>query len=347
LIEGDIVEAMGYISDRSYACLALDSPDPAAFDRGMAPFQLMMNLKSAYDSVGPHSTLTGLVVGTRLTGRGLQVVRQDHHAQFVVYEVPDDVASSFDCQNELTAGHTKRMGREYGHYYGATFYVAGNRDTQVALLWAQDHGYWKIVSWKVGLDDAATTSTTAPDPVREPKIVHVGPDRALVADAKGFLESWLVRRDYDAAFGYISPKAYACYNLERGEASPAAASDEDAGRKLRASLETAGASIGTAGRLADIVTAADPVYAATRIMDHHDSKTFTMTSIPNALADAEECAARAAGAGAPDPLPHAYGSAYGTIVHFRSGGDDGPVLRLLWRREAGAWKITAYGIERP
>jgi hypothetical protein len=37
LIEGDIVAAMGYVSERSYACLALDDPDPSAFDRGVAP----------------------------------------------------------------------------------------------------------------------------------------------------------------------------------------------------------------------------------------------------------------------------------------------------------------------
>ena len=39
LVEGDVVAAMGYISERAYACLAQDADDPSAFDRGMAPFQ--------------------------------------------------------------------------------------------------------------------------------------------------------------------------------------------------------------------------------------------------------------------------------------------------------------------
>jgi hypothetical protein len=34
LVEGDVVAAMGYVSERSYACLAQDAPDPSAFDRG-------------------------------------------------------------------------------------------------------------------------------------------------------------------------------------------------------------------------------------------------------------------------------------------------------------------------
>ena len=47
LVEGDVVAAMGYVSERSYACLAQDSPDPSAFDRGLAPVQIMVNLKAA------------------------------------------------------------------------------------------------------------------------------------------------------------------------------------------------------------------------------------------------------------------------------------------------------------
>src|SRR5262245_29956643 len=79
LIEGEIVAAMGYVSYRSYACMARDSDDPSTFDRCVAPFQLMMNLKSTHDSLGPHGTLNGLVIGTRFVLPGLRVVRQPHH----------------------------------------------------------------------------------------------------------------------------------------------------------------------------------------------------------------------------------------------------------------------------
>ena len=42
---------MGYVSERAYACLAQDAPDPSAFDRGLAPFQILVNLKAAHDAV--------------------------------------------------------------------------------------------------------------------------------------------------------------------------------------------------------------------------------------------------------------------------------------------------------
>ena len=150
LVERDVVAAMGYISERAYACLSQDSDNPADFDRGMAPFQLMVNLKSANDALGPRTSLNGLTVGTRLTMPGLRAVRQPHHAQFVIYSVPDDVASALDCESRLTLANPARVARVYGNYFGVTFYIDGRTDFPVALLWAQDDGYWKIVSWKVG-----------------------------------------------------------------------------------------------------------------------------------------------------------------------------------------------------
>jgi hypothetical protein len=344
LVEGDIVAAMGYISERSYACLARNSDDPASFDRGVAPFQLMMNLKAAHDAAGAHESLDGLIVGTRFTIDGLKVVQQPHHAQFVLYSVPDDIAANFDCENELGLGKPPKASREYGHYYGATFYLHGSEDLPVALLWSRVGDYWKLVSWKAGVDEE---STPAPDPVPEEKSVRVPADPTFVAAARSFLENWLVKKDLDAAFRFIAPQAYACYNLERGSDAPEAVSDEDAGRKLRAGLESVATKVGRARSLGDVLSAVEPVHPAVRVMDHAASSVFTLTSVPDALADSAECAARARGDVAPHPLPLVYGQARGTLVRFATHSGDAPVLRLLWRKQDGAWRITSYGIEMP
>jgi hypothetical protein len=344
LVEGDIVTAMGYISDRAYACMARRTDDPAAFDRGVAPFQLMINMKAAHDSVGPRTSLDGLVVGTRLTVPGLRVVAQPHHARFVVYSVPDDIAAAFDCENDLQLGAAPEVRREYGRYFGATFYINGSQDTPVALLWAQEKGYWKIVSWKVGVDDASSPS---PAPMAEPTLVRAPADPTLFAAVHSFLDDWLVRKDYEAAFRAISPRAYDCYNLERGPDAPEATSSEDAGRKLRAGLESAGRKIPATTSLASTLDAVVPLHPALQVLTHVESGTFTLTSVPDALADSVECAARAKGVAAPRPMPLVYGHAFGTLVRFRTHGGDAPVLRLLWRREEGAWRITSYGIEMP
>ncbi len=345
LIEGDIIASMGYFSERSHACLAQDTEDPADFDRGMAPFQLMMNLKSAHDSLGKRESLKGLVVGTRYTRPGLRVVQQPHHAQFVVYSVPDDIAAEFDCESALTAGDARRVKRRHGNFFGATFYVAGRRDVPVALLWAKENGYWRIVSWRTGATD--TAATPPPEPVAEPKVVRIRADTSFAQAVRGFLESWLIRKDYDAAFTYMSSKSYVCYDLDRTETQAASTSPEDAGRRLRAALETAGDSIGPQRSLDAVIEAAEPITSTIRVMNHADARVFSLSSIPNAIADAAECAARAAGSTVPDPVPLEYGNAFGATLRFRTRSGDAPVLRLVWRKESGAWQITSYAVELP
>jgi len=344
LIEGDVVAAMGYISERSYDCLAQDRDNPADFDRGVAPFQLMINLKSAHDSLAPRSSLEGLTVGTRYVAPALRVVRQPHHAQFVIYAVPDDVAASFDCESRLTLGDPKSVRRAYGNYFGASFYIDGGQSYPVALLWAREDGYWKIVSWKVGSgDDATSTAPAAP----APKIVRVNADPTYVQSARGFLETWLIRKDYDAAFAYLSPQSYGCYDLERGPQAPASTSPEDAGRKLRAGLEALGEALGPSRRLDAIMTAVEPSHPAIRVMNHQYARVFSLSSLPNALADAVECDARARGITISDQLPLEYGNAYGMTVRFLTRSGEAPILRLMWRRDTGDWRITSYGIELP
>ena len=112
LVEGNVVAAMGYVSERSYACLAQDAPDPSAFDRGLAPFQILVNLKAAHEALGKHDSLEGLTIGVPLTIPGLRAVPQPHQAQFVLYDVPDDIAARFDCASRLTPGApTKAIAR--------------------------------------------------------------------------------------------------------------------------------------------------------------------------------------------------------------------------------------------
>jgi hypothetical protein len=344
LIEGDIIASMGYISEHAYACLAQDSDNPEDFDRGLAPFRLMVNLKAAHDELGKRMSLSSAITGTRLTLPGLRVVNQPNHAQFVIYSVPDDVADAFDCESRSLLGERPKSKREYGNYFGATFYVDGRRDFPVALLWKQEERYWKIVSWQVGANNATGPDA---DPVAVPTPVRISADATLVRAARDFLENWLVRKDYDSAFKFIAPAAYACYDIERGEGQPPAQSPEDAARRIRAGLESSGKTFAKSTTLENILTAAEPIHPSTRVMDHPFARVFSLSSPPNALADAAECGARAAGTAMPDPLPLEYGNGYGMTVRFKTQGGDAPVLRVLWRQLNGAWRITSYGVELP
>jgi hypothetical protein len=269
-------------------------------------------------------------------------VQQPHHARFVLYSVPDDIAAAFDCETRLMPGGANKARREYGNYFGSTFFVDGHPNERVALLWGKENGYWKIVSWTTGVDDAGTP--VAADDVA---ITRVKADAGFATAAQGFLQTWLIKKDYDAAFRYLSPAAYACYDLARNPADPASTSPDDAGRKIRAGLERTGQLAGPARNLDAILVSAEPIHPAVRVMDHAHSRTFSLISIPNAIGDAVECDARARGAIPPDPLPLEYGKAFGLTVRFGTGAGEAPVLRMLWRNENGAWRIRSYDLELP
>jgi hypothetical protein len=82
-------------------------------------------------------------------------------------------------------------------------------------------------------------------------------------------------------------------------------------------------------------------------MDHPYSRTFALTSVPDAIAQAVDCAARARGERFRGEVPPEYGKAFGMNVRFKTGGGDAPVLRALWLKENGLWRIAAYDIEVP
>ena len=345
LVEGDIVASMGYVSERAYACIeANEGPD--SFDRGMAPYLLMSRMKLAPEALGKRTSLEGTTVGVRLTNPGLKVVTQPNHAQYVVYAVPDDIAAQFDCASRLAPGHATKAERVYGNYYGAAFYVAGAKRPSVALLWAKDKGYWKVVSWQVEVDDANEKPMPA-DAVPDVTIVKVKADPTLVQAAKGFLESWFVRKDYDMAFRYLSPDAYGCYNETKAADAPVAASPADAGRFIRANLERGGNAAGKVTRLDQLITGAEPVHPAIRLAEHAYSRTFTLVSYPNDFGELAGCAAQVNRASLAENAAREYGKVFGMNIRFLTEAGEGPIMRTLWARDASGWHITAYRVEYP
>jgi len=346
LVEGDVAASMAYVSDRAYACLAEDDDDPTTFDRGMAPYQLMGRMKAAHEAVGPRTSLDGLTFGVRLVRPGLRSVNQPNHAQYVVYAVPDDVAARFDCARQMSPAGATKPARVYGNYYGAVFYVAGAKGRTVALLWAKEKGYWKLVSWQTDVEEEPDKSLE-PVEIAVPKIGRIPADATLVQAATAFLEDWLVRKDYDRAFANLSSESYACFNLYRSPGAPPAGSDADAARLIRAGMEVVGTQAGSVSRLTAIVTAADPTHPAMRLMQHGSSRTFSLVGYPDSVGRMSSCRAPADGPRYDPDAPQVYGNVFGMNIRFLTGSGEGPVVRALWQKEAGRWQITTYDIEYP
>lgn len=348
LVDGDIPAAMSYMAERSYACLAEDSDDPFSVDRGIAPFVVAGRLDAARNALGPRASLDGLTVGVRLPNRGLKVVTQPRHAQFVIYLVPDDVAAEFDCESRLTPGDSRRVPRRYGDNFGVTFYINTplGFGHSIALLWGRSEGYWKIVSWR---SDPAGDDIPARDTAPPVKAARMKADPALVAAARSFLDSWLIRKDYDAAFRYLAPSSYPCYDLLRAADAPASTSAEDGGQNLRASLERAGTMLGSFKTLDDVVEGPEIVHPTIRTVDHPDQRLFSLGGLPDAFADTISCSAlaRRERYRVEEAASLVYGNAFGMAVRVRTRSGEAPVVRMLWRKDADAWRITAYDVVTP
>ncbi len=346
LLEGNIVEAMGYVSERAYPCVALDAGGDV--DLGMAPFTLMMGMAAASDDFRGRESLDGLVVGIRLADPALKLVRQQHHAQFVIYSVPDDAALEFDCASRLKLNEeNNRASREYGNYFGSTFFVntSDGMGETVVLLWARENDYWKIVSFESEpMKEDRMAGLHEPPPIAVFRIATRGGFRAAVHD---FMTKWFITKDYDGAFDYMSKRAYSCYNLYRDETVPEATSLEEAGRYIRDSVKETGERVGARTELASFLAGVEPSHSVVRVMTHPDEEAFTLVGVPNIIAEWADCARRDRDDSLPDEIPLDYGEAFGANFRFRTQSGEAPVFRTLWVEEDGEWRIISFDIEDP
>lgn len=346
LIEGNVAESMGYISEQAYPCVALDQS--VEVDLGMAPFMLMQGMQAAHRALGQPESLEDVVLGVNLAEPSLRLVRQPHHAQFVIYSVPDDIAADFDCAARMElVDDDGRASRRYGNYFGSTFFIdtpAGKGET-VAMLWKREDGYWKIVSFESEPMTADPLADLYAPP--EVEVTRIEVDTEFAGAVDGFLRSWFIDKNYDAAFDYLSARCYSCYNLYRDESVPAASSDAVAARLIRESMERTGDAVGRRTRLDSLLLGTDPSHPVVRVMTHPSDSSYTLTSVPNAIADMADCATRARDVIVPDDLPSDYGSTFGANFRFQMQGGEAPVFRTLWVKENGAWKIISYDVEDP
>ena len=170
----------------------------------------------------------------------------------------------------------------------------------------------------------------APTPLPADRPMGASPDR--VEDAvQEFLTDWLVRRQYDQALDFLSPRAYACLNLNedaRGQALDATG----ARRELRRIMAYANEKLGEHSNLTSVVAAFPPRDPKRVVIDHAFKREFLLTPLTEAQARPYLCdGATAAASG---------GEYIGAVFQFRIAG--GSLFGLLWTREDGKWKLVSY-----
>ena len=347
--------AAGYIAPRAFACLETERGTPV--DRGVARFQIAAAMQIVNSKIGKISSLNQAAEGVSLTGPRGKEMPQPNRDAFVMYDLRDDLAQSFDCENRLhpeAADVKQARSTDFGHYVGAVFRLkAGDvRGDSVATLWSEEGGTWKLVAYTAEPEFRPGTLPSAPPPAVTPAaaplpVVDGDPD--MLRASRNFFDAWLIQKKPAAAFQQLSSASYTCYNAFRAEDAPAAATREEAGKRLLEGMTRASELVGTATRLEDLMTGIEPHHPDLKLVKHAASAAFTVVAIPSAMAAAAECDRLKPGImpRVDRDGPKEYGKFYAASARFNRSGADGAVLWTIWAKEAAAWKVVSYLVIAP
>jgi len=342
LIEDRPDHALAYLSSRAFTCLQSEGEGK----RGMAPYIMLERMEKAGERIGKAKRLGDVSIGIQLSNPEFRIVAQPHHAQFVLYEIPEDIALSRDCAGRSLADTSgTEISGNSGKHFGVLFYLrgAGFVGEPVMLLWAKEGSYWKIVSYEV-----------EPEPTEMPfPIVYRGDDFTIdrVEGDPGFIEqnnefltAWLLEDRFDEAMGIFSPRCFSCVNLYPREDRSQTRSDQDAAGILRRGLEQIARGVNKS-RLADSIEGVDPTHRDIRIIGHQREDAYTLLSMPDHIAGAFDCSRF--GTQAEDPDSGTYGNHYATAFRFRARSGAPAALLLIWGKEEGEWRIIACHVVTP
>jgi hypothetical protein len=170
------------------------------------------------------------------------------------------------------------------------------------------------------------------------RVTPLPPDRPRGASperieeaAQEFLTDWLVRRQYQQALDFLSPRANACLVLGN-EARSVPLDANGARRELLTLMEHAAQKLGTRTNLTSTMIAFTPRDPKRVVVDHPFKQEFLLTPLTEAEARPYFCDKNTA--------PSTGAEYYGVVFQFRVPG--GGVLGLLWTRDGGQWKLVSY-----
>jgi len=357
LVNKDTENLISYFSEQSFACA--DSEPGEKFDRGMAKFSLFIALQRANQRFGNAGQLADISTAAPLEASGARskLVQHPYQGQFALYDVREDAAEQFKCENRQDASlisSRAATSKAFGKYYGAVFRLGRTNNaeqTTLATLWTREGNSWKVISYDVDPvwnEYRAPNTATAPPPGAP--TVYGGASAKLVRASTKFLETWLVKRDVDSALGYISARCTDCVKVNLSADKPPPKSPEDARAQLKKAMQNVIEITGTVNRLDKATVTPQPNHADIKVVKHRNSSAFALVSIPDYMASALDCKARTVGEPVSFNAPtgeKSGGKYYAMGLRLAKAGEDSGVLWAVWAKEGMAWKIVAYTVLTP
>ncbi|MEJ2007639.1 MAG: hypothetical protein P8Z30_05675 [Acidobacteriota bacterium] len=353
LVEQEPQETMAYFADSAFPCMQLETGQP--LDPGMAKFKMLMALQDVNRRVGKIKDLSAVSKGVHLTGERARVIQQPYQAEFVLYDVREDLAEHFKCANKLNAKDISlkaARSHAFGKYVGAVFRLQahGESGATIATLWQKRNKYWRLISYDVDPDFVQLRAAAAAPPAKAPTPAYTQGDKDMIRAAQNFYKDWFVRDRIDEALQYVSPQCYPCINLYRTEDVPAPTTAAEESKLIRTGMERISTAVGSVKKLAQAIQAPEPSHPDIKLVKHSDRKAFVIASIPDYMAAAAVCTNRKAGGElnlTASPEATYKGNYYATGFKLAGEEADSGVLWTVWSKVDGQWKIVSYAVISP
>ena len=340
-------KSVAYFSRRSYPCLeAMPQNGRQSVSQGMVRLRTLMAMQKFSDSIGTVNSVADIFEPADKWSEALKPAKNAYASEFRLVNLPADMAADEECIAISNADSSKQSKEKYfaTAFRGKT---GDSRDKVMALLWAKEGDYWKIIAIRIedgsdaGVVPTNAAARTEPS-VEEPR--SIAGDPTAVKDVTEFYQTWMVKRNAAQASGFASTRSYECLPAPSEEQKKLTAV-----ARIQWGLEQPLTRISSGTNLSEMMSSVQPVNDLLRPVQQENSNAFAMMAVPDQKANSFLCQHRHLPETSPElnPADAKYGTYYLTASRLNYGDEQSPALLLLWAKEQAGWKVLAWAVELP
>jgi hypothetical protein len=340
-------KSVAYFSRRSYPCLeVLAKKSTQSVPQGMIRLQTLKAMQKFSDSLGAMNSVADVFEPAEKWAQALKPAKNAYPSEFRLVSLPTDMGQDEECiatpDDDTSKGSNEK-------YFATAFRgkQGDSRNKVMSLLWAQEGGYWKIISIRIEDNNDAglvpnNAAVRAVPSVEEPRSITGDP--AAVKDITEFYQAWIVKRNVIQASAFASQRSYACLaapSKDQKKLSPIA--------RIRSGLQQPLARIPSNANLSGMMSSLQPQNDLLRPVQQENSNAFAIMAVPDQRANSFLCQHRQMPEVSPDlkPTDAKYGVYYLSASRLAYEEEQSPALLLLWTKEGAGWKIVAWAVELP
>ncbi len=226
--------------------------------------------------------------------------------------------------------------------------TSANSDVRAGRNYQTHVGRWEgFMNWWGDIFGFPTSSTGTSKPSDAdpdwgiPVVPKVSGKQPLDVAVKDFLNTWLIDHDPKQAMAYFSREAFDCVLAFEEEAE----TTDFAPIRVFREMQLISGVVGSPATLEEVAKRVEVSATSLKLMDHSDSNTFALYSVPSAIVNNYSCPALKGF----QQIDHAAGHKQHYLSSFRIVGKPGESeeLFLMWANEAGYWRIHSFHLGPP